>query len=49
MRTVRMGLDVPSMSILLRQDASRAVILNAIGGYEPFDPHVSVPDLSPYY
>ncbi len=39
----------PSLSILLRRDASGAIILNAAGGYQPFDPHVSVPDLSRYY
>jgi len=39
----------PVMSILLRQDASGAIILNAVGGYQPFDPQVSVPDLSRYY
>jgi len=43
------GYTYPSLSILLRQDASRAIILSPIGGYQPFDPHVSVPDLSPYY
>ena len=40
----------PSMSLLLRSDASRAILLNPVdNGWQPFDPTVAVPDLRLYY
>ena len=41
----------PVMSIVLRDSAQKAVILNPAGyrGYEPFDPHKNIPDLNMYY
>jgi hypothetical protein len=41
----------PTLSILLRDNARQAVILNSSQwhGYEPFDPKGSIPDLSNYY
>jgi hypothetical protein len=41
----------PTLSLLLRHDPGRAVILNDQGyhGYQPFDPKVSVPSLQAYY
>lgn len=39
------------MSVILRQDSTKAVILNPVDyhGYQPFDPYEKVPDLSRYY
>jgi hypothetical protein len=41
----------PTMSLLLRKDASKAVILNSrdYRGWQPFDPQTSIPDLHLYY
>ena len=41
----------PLMSIVLRDSAQKAIILNPAGyrGYEPFDPHKNIPDLDLYY
>jgi hypothetical protein len=41
----------PSMSLLLRSDASKAVVLNSMDhtGWQPFDPQTSLPDLHLYY
>jgi hypothetical protein len=41
----------PSMSLVLRSDASKAVVLNSrdYRGWQPFDPHTSIPDLHLYY
>jgi hypothetical protein len=41
----------PSMSLLLRSDGSKGVILNsrAYKGWQPFDPQTSIPDLRLYY
>jgi hypothetical protein len=38
-------------SLLVRDDATRAIILvpETYTGWQPFDPKVSVPDLSRYY
>jgi len=40
----------PSISLLLREDASRSIILNARDyfGWQPFDPYAATPDLSAY-
>ena len=41
----------PVMSLLLRQDSSRAILLNSLtySGWVPFDPQQTVPDLTRYY
>ena len=41
----------PLMSLALRADGTKAVILNPNGfrGYQPFDPRQRIPDLSRYY
>jgi hypothetical protein len=41
----------PVMSLVLRRDASKAIILNPAwySGYQEFDPRQSVPDLGRYY
>jgi hypothetical protein len=41
----------PLMSVVLRDNAQKAIILNSAGyhAYQPFDPHKEIPDLSAYY
>lgn len=41
----------PALSIVLRQDTGKAIILNPdwYHGYQPFDPVIHVPDLTVYY
>jgi hypothetical protein len=45
------GWNTPLMSVVLRDNAGKAVILNPRNyrGYEPFDPRAKLPDLDRYY
>ena len=41
----------PSLSLVLRQDESKAIVLNRrnFRGWQPFNPKVNIPDISKYY